>query len=463
MNVDLTHGSIFRGLLRFSLPLMAGNLLQQLYNLVDTFVVGRYCGEIALAAVGSAFSVMILLTSIVTGLCMGSGVVVSQLFGQKDDAGVRKAVGNAFVLIAGVSALLTVLSYALLPVMMALLRIPPEAQGDLSCYLLIVFIGIIPTFLYNFGACMLRAVGNSTAPLIFLLISSLTNVALDFLFVAALPWGVAGAAVATLISQVLSGFLCLGYVLFRVPALTPSQHDLRPDRALFGRIFSVSAMTSIQQSIMNFGILCVQSLVNSFGLAAMAAFTAGVKIDSLAYSPAQDFGNGFATFVAQNQGANQPQRLRHGIRSAFLLSGGFCLIVSALVAIFAEPLLLVFLKNASAESFHRHNVPSHRGAVLHRHRFPVPALRHFPRFGAGRHEHRPDSAFAWAARRAVLRLRAAFRHDGDLAGNSGRLADCGYRRFRCHGAARANAFRFQQNGQKCLMTAGWIRRFVTSL
>lgn len=257
MNVDLTHGSIFRGLLRFSLPLMAGNLLQQLYNLVDTFVVGRYCGEIALAAVGSAFSVMILLTSIVTGLCMGSGVVVSQLFGQKDDAGVRKAVGNAFVLIAGVSALLTILSYALLPVMMTLLRIPPEAQGVLSCYLLIVFIGIIPTFLYNFGACMLRAVGNSTAPLVFLLISSLTNVALDFLFVAVLPWGVAGAAVATLISQVLSGFLCLGYVLFRVPALTPSQHDLRPDRALFRRIFSGSAMTSIQQSIMNFGILCV--------------------------------------------------------------------------------------------------------------------------------------------------------------------------------------------------------------
>ncbi len=168
---------------------------------------------------------------------------------------------------------------------------------------------------------------------------------------AVLPWGVAGAAVATLISQVLSGFLCLGYVLFRVPALTPSQRDLRPDRALFGRIFSVSAMTSIQQSIMNFGILCVQSLVNSFGLAAMAAFTAGVKIDALAYSPAQDFGNGFATFVAQNQGANQPQRLRHGIRTAFLLSGGFCLIVSALVAIFRRAAAARFpQKNASAES-----------------------------------------------------------------------------------------------------------------
>lgn len=444
MNVDLTHGSIFRGLLRFSLPLMAGNLLQQLYNLVDTFVVGRYCGEIALAAVGSAFSVMILLTSIVTGLCMGSGVVVSQLFGQKDDAGVRKAVGNAFVLIAGVSALLTVLSYALLPVMMALLRIPPEAQGDLSCYLLIVFIGIIPTFLYNFGACMLRAVGNSTAPLIFLLISSLTNVALDFLFVAVLPWGVAGAAVATLISQVLSGFLCLGYVLFCVPALTPSQHNLRPDRALFGRIFSVSAMTSIQQSIMNFGILCVQSLVNSFGLAAMAAFTAGVKIDSLAYSPAQDFGNGFATFVAQNQGgesaAAPPARHPHSVPAfrrllpdCFRARGDFRRAAAACVP----------RECIGRVSFHRRNIPAHRGAVLHRHRLPVPALCHFPRFGAGRHEHRPDGAFAWAARRAVLRLRAAFRHDGDLAGNSGGLADCGYCRFRCHGAARTNAFRFQ--------------------
>ena len=346
MNVDLTHGSIFRGLLRFSLPLMAGNLLQQLYNLVDTFVVGRYCGEIALAAVGSAFSVMILLTSIVTGLCMGSGVVVSQLFGQKDDAGVRKAVGNAFVLIAGVSALLTILSYALLPVMMTLLRIPPEAQGVLSRYLLIVFIGIIPTFLYNFGACMLRAVGNSTAPLVFLLISSLTNVALDFLFVAVLPWGVAGAAVATLISQVLSGFLCLGYVLFRVPALTPSQHDLHPDRALFRRIFSVSAMTSIQQSIMNFGILMVQGLVNSFGTVIMAAFAAAVKIDSFAYMPVQDFGNAFSTYVAQNYGAGQTDRIRKGIRSAGLCSAAFCIVISVLVCAFAAPLMGIFIDPA---------------------------------------------------------------------------------------------------------------------
>lgn len=350
MRADLTHGSILRGLLRFSLPLMAGNLLQQLYNLVDTFVVGRYCGETALGAVGSAFSVMTLLTSIVTGLCMGSGVIVSRFFGENDERGVRKSIGNAFVLIFAFSLVLTAISYALLTVLLRLLRIPTDAQGDLSCYLLIVFAGIVPTFLYNFCACMLRAVGRSASPLVFLTISALTNVVLDFLFVAGLGWGVAGAAWATLIAQVLSGILCTVSMLRRVPALRPALSDLRPDIGLIRRICSVSVLTSVQQSIMNFGILCVQSLVNSFGLAAMAAFTAGVKIDSLAYSPAQDFGNGFATFVAQNRGANQPERLRRGIRTAFLLSGAFCILVSALVVVFAEPLLLIFLENASSKA-----------------------------------------------------------------------------------------------------------------
>lgn len=350
MSVDLTHGSISRGLLRFSLPLMAGNLLQQLYNLVDTYVVGHYCGETALAAVGSAFSLMTLFSSILIGLCMGSGVVVSQLYGLGDLHGLKKACGNAMLLFGGISTVLMALAYALLPAMLVLLRIPPEAQGDLCCYLLIVFAGLLPTFLYHFAAGMLRAVGNSGTPLLFLLLASLANVALDFLFVGGFAWGVAGAAWATLLSQTIAGVGCMLYLLRVSPLLKPDRSDFRPDGQLFRRILSVSALTSVQQSIMNFGILCVQSLVNSFGLAAMAAFTAGVKIDSLAYSPAQDFGNGFATFVAQNRGANQPERLRKGIRTAFCLSGGFCLVISALVAVFARPLLLVFLENASAES-----------------------------------------------------------------------------------------------------------------
>ena len=350
MNVDLTHGSIFRGLLRFSLPLMAGNLLQQLYNLVDTFVVGRYCGEIALAAVGSAFSVMILLTSIVTGLCMGSGAAVSMQYGSGEEARMRQSVFQSFVLIAGMAVALNVLVYLGLDGILWVLRVPEELILLMKEYLRIIFLGITATFLYNYFANLLRAIGNSVVPLLFLAVSAVLNVILDLMCVLVWHWGVRGAAAATTFSQFVSGIGIGLYTLKKFPQLCPKKEDCRWDKQNLATILNLSVMTSVQQSIMNFGILCVQSLVNSFGLAAMAAFTAGVKIDSLAYSPAQDFGNGFATFVAQNQGANQPQRLRHGIRTAFLLSGGFCLIVSALVAIFAEPLLLVFLKNASAES-----------------------------------------------------------------------------------------------------------------
>lgn len=350
MHHDLTKGPILPGLLRFSLPLMAGNLLQQTYNLTDTWVVGRYCGQTALAAVGSAFSLMVLLTSMVTGLCMGSGVVVSQLYGQGDHAGMRQAVGNAMTGIAAVSAALTLLAWLLLHPLMTLLRVPPEAQGDLLTYLRIVFAGIFPTFLYNFAAAMLRAVGNSAAPLGFLLLSTVTNVALDLLFVAVLGYGIAGAAWATFIAQALSAAVCIIYFLRRAPMLTPGWADLRPRRAMFRRIFAVSALTSIQQSIMNFGILMVQSLVNSFGVEAMAAFAAGVKIDAFAYAPAQDFGNGFGTFVAQNAGAGNRERLRQGIRTALCMTVCFCAAVSALVGVFAEPLLGIFLDSSSPEA-----------------------------------------------------------------------------------------------------------------
>ena len=345
MNVDLTHGSIFRGLLRFSLPLMAGNLLQQLYNLVDTFVVGRYCGEIALAAVGSAFSVMILLTSIVTGLCMGSGVVVSQLFGQKDDAGVRKAVGNAFVLIAGVSALLTILSYALLPVMMTLLRIPPEAQGVLSRYLLIVFVGIIPTFLYNFGACMLRAVGNSTAPLVFLLISSLTNVALDFLFVAVLPWGVAGAAVATIIGQLCGCALAIWFNHRKNTDITLSLRGFRPDWRLIGEIYAIGLPSVIMVAIGSVMTFCMNKILIAYHSAKETAATAfGIyfKLNSFIFMPVFGLNNGVVPIVAYNYGAQNRLRMVETIKRSAIYASCIMLVGMAVFWSIPGSLLKIF-------------------------------------------------------------------------------------------------------------------------
>lgn len=343
MQQDLTRGSIRSGLIRFSLPLIAGNLLQQFYNIADTLIVGRFLGNVALAAVGSAFSLMVLLTSLVLGLCMGSGVVFSQLYGEGSRERLKTAIANAFVFIAILSLALTAASYALLNAFLSLLRVPQEAIPDITAYLFVVFSGIFFTFLYNFFAAVLRSIGNSLAPLLFLLVSTVVNIALDLVFVLVFKWGVSGAAWATVVAQILSALGIGLYFLLRLPELRPKREHIRFSKPLLSRIASVSVLTSVQQSIMNFGILMIQSLVNSFGIATMAAFAAGVKIDSFAYSPAQDFANGFATFVAQNTGAGKPDRVRQGIREAALLSLGFCAVVSALVFAFARPLLTIFI------------------------------------------------------------------------------------------------------------------------
>lgn len=340
---DLTQGPIRRGLILFSLPLIAGNLLQQLYNIVDTWVVGRYLGDVALAAVGSAFSLMVLLTSLILGLCMGSGVVFSQLYGEGSPDRLRTALVNAFILIAVVSLLLEAAAYLLLPWLIALLRVPQEAILFLRSYLLVILAGLPFVFLYNYMAAVLRSVGNSVSPLLFLLLSTAMNIGLDLLFVLGLGQGVAGAALATVIAQAISAVGIGVHLLLALPSLRPSRAHLHFDGALLRRIAGVSVLTSAQQSIMNFGILMIQSLVNSFGIAAMAAFAAGVKIDAFAYSPAQDFANGFATFVAQNAGAGQPERVRRGLKEAALLSLSFCLIVSVLVFLLARPLLTLFI------------------------------------------------------------------------------------------------------------------------
>lgn len=343
MERDLTRGSIRKGLILFSLPLIAGNLLQQCYNIVDTWVVGRFLGSVALAAVGSAFSLMTLLTSLLLGLCMGSGVVMSQLYGQGDREGLRRAMGNAFVGIAAVALALTVAAFALLDSLLVWMRVPAEAAADLRGYLGVIFWGIGFTFLYNFFATALRSVGNSAAALWFLLCATIINIVLDLWFVTGLGWGVEGAALATVIAQAASAAGIAVYYYLKMGDLRPGMRHLKPDGKLLRRIAVVSVLTGAQQSIMNFGILMIQSLVNSFGVNVMAAFAAGVKIDAFAYAPAQDFANGFATFVAQNAGAGRADRVRRGLREAAVMSLGFCALVSAVVGIFAAPLLSIFI------------------------------------------------------------------------------------------------------------------------
>ena len=340
---DLTEGKISRSLLLFALPMMAGNLLQQFYNIADTLIVGRVLGSNALAAVGSAYTLMTFLTSIFLGLSMGSGALFSIYKGKNDQDSLRNAIVHAFALIMAVTVLLNVLVYIGIDPILHFLRVPDEVWDGMKAYLLVIFAGIIATSLYNYFSCLLRALGNSTIPLVFLAVSAVLNIGLDLLFVAVLPWGIRGAALATMIAQYVSGIGITLYVLLKCRDLLPSGKDLHFNRQILGEIGNLSSITCIQQSVMNFGILMVQGLVNSFGPVVMAAFAAAVKIDTFAYLPVQDFGNAYSTFIAQNYGAGKKERIRKGTKESFLISFLFCIVISAVVCIFAAPLMRIFV------------------------------------------------------------------------------------------------------------------------
>ena len=345
----MTTGSITGRLLRFALPLMAGNLLQQLYNVADTLIVGRFLGADALAAVGSAYTLMTFLTSILLGLCMGSSAFFSVQFGRRDAERLKNSFFLSFVLIGLVALALSALSFAGLDWIIRALQVPEKIVPLMREYLFYIFFGIIATFFYNYFANLLRAVGNSVVPLVFLGVSAVLNIVLDLVFVLVFRWGVAGAAAATVIAQYVSGVGLMLYYLVRFPALRIARRHMRWDGAIMREITGLSLLTCVQQSVMNFGILMVQGLVNSFGVNVMAAFAAAVKIDAFAYLPVQDFGNAFSTFVAQNTGAQKTERIRRGIRSALWVSVGFCLVSSLLVCLFAAPLMGLFVEPGETE------------------------------------------------------------------------------------------------------------------
>lgn len=343
MNRDLTKGPVIRSMLLFAIPMILGDLLQQCYNIADTLIVGHFLGRDALAAVGSSFTLMTFLTSIILGLCMGSGALFSMRFGQRDEKALRENLCASFFFIAFVTVLLNVLAFICLDGLRTFLRVPAEVWGDMRKYLFVIFMGIPAVFLYNYFASFLRAIGNSVIPLAFLAVSAVLNIALDLWFVIGLNRGVAGAAEATVIAQYLSGIGIAIYALMRFPQVRSIGNFRSLRRGRIREIVSFSTLTCVQQSVMNLGILMVQGLVNSFGLVVMAAFAAAVKIDAFAYMPVQDFGNAFSTYVAQNYGANQPERIRKGIRSAAATSAVFCICISVLVCLFAAPLIQIFM------------------------------------------------------------------------------------------------------------------------
>ena len=343
MNNELTRGPVLKSLLWFAIPMILGDLLQQCYNVADTLIVGRFLGADALAAVGSAFSLMTFLTSILLGLSMGSGVVFSIRYGQGDIQGLKERIYASFLLLAGVTVVLNVLVFAGTDWIIWFMKVPDEIQGYMKDYLVVIFAGLAGIFLYNYFASLLRALGNSKVPLLFLAVSAILNIFLDLWFVLGLKRGVAGAAEATVISQYVSGIGIAVYAFLKFPLIRPQGEKIRIRLSCMKEIISFSALTCIQQSVMNLGILMVQGRVNSFGPAVMAAFAAAVKIDAFAYMPVQDFGNAVSTFIAQNYGAGQEERIRKGLKYSILTSMAFCLFITTGIWLLARPLVLLFV------------------------------------------------------------------------------------------------------------------------
>lgn len=306
---DLTMGNVTSTMLLFAVPMILGNVLQQCYNLADTWIVGKFVGSGALAAVGSAYTLMTFLTSIITGMCMGGGALFSICYGRRDIRKMKEYMVSCFALILGITALLTAVSFAFL----------------------------------------LRSVGNSVTPLVFLGVSTVLNIGLDYVFVAVFEWNVEGAAIATVLAQIISGIGIAVYSFARETMLRLKREELRVNGGMLGEIFSYSGATGVQQSVMNFGILMVQGLVNSFGTAVMAAFAAGVKIDTLAYMPAQEFGNAYSIFISQNYGAGKKDRITKGSKSAVVVVLLFCLAASAVVFLLARQLMGIFISPEETE------------------------------------------------------------------------------------------------------------------
>ena len=343
-NSSLTEGPIFKTMMLFAFPMILGNLLQQIYNIVDTIIVGRFVSSEALAAVGSAYALMTFINSLIIGLCMGSGALFSKSFGAGKQADMRQEVKLSFVFIGIITAIIYIIVFLGTDLILHLLAVPADVYALMRSYVRIIFAGIVFIFLFNFFAYLLRAVGNSLVPLIFLAISSVTNIVLDLYFVISLKWGVAGAAGATVISQAFAGVGIAIYVMARHRDLVSFGKDGRTEWYRLGEIIKNDVFTGLQQSVMNFGILMIQGLVNSFGTTIMAAFAAAVKIDTLAYMPAQEYANAYSLFISQNYGARKQERIAKGTRIATAVSVIFCLVVSVIIWIFSRDFMEIFVE-----------------------------------------------------------------------------------------------------------------------
>lgn len=342
MAKDMTQGSAYKHILSFSVPLLAGSVFQQFYNVVDTVVVGRYVNSNALAAIGTATPAMMLCLSLFAGLGMGITIVVSQYFGAKDNANLKRALSTSIYMMMVITVIMTALGIFITKPLLNLMRVPPEIMGDASTYLYTIFGGVVFMIVYNTYAAVLRGVGDSITPTVFLIIAALLNVVLDLLFVLQFHMGVFGVAIATVIAQGVSGVLCYFYVKIKVPMLTIEKEYRAFDPGMFRVMLRMGIPSAIQMSFISVSQIAVQSLVNSYGSIVMAGYTSATKIDNFAFQPGMNIGNALGVFVGQNIGAGKMDRVDEGFKATFYLELIVSGLVSAIAFFFAPQLISLF-------------------------------------------------------------------------------------------------------------------------
>lgn len=346
---EMTSGAPLPLILNFTLPLLLGNLLQQTYSLVDAAIVGKFLGINALASVGASSSVIFLILGFCNGCCGGFGIPIAQKFGAHDYSTMRKYVWASLKLTTVMSVLIAIVTSLLCAFILRTMRTPENIFYDAYLYLLITFIGVPCTFFYNLFSCIIRALGDSKTPFWFLLFSTILNILLDLFCILVLGWGVAGASIATVVSQGLSAFLCYHYMMRKFEILQATPSERRFDRRLALNMLGIGVPMGLQFSITAIGSIMLQSANNALGTACVAAFTSAMRIKMFFLCPLESLGMAMATYCGQNYGAGKPERIWSGIKASFLLMGVYVVANFFILWFGAKYMALLFVSAAEVE------------------------------------------------------------------------------------------------------------------
>ncbi len=340
---DLTEGNPAKLIFNFAVPMLIGNVFQQLYNMVDSIVVGQFVGKEALSAVGVSFPIIFLMIAMILGLSMGSGIILSQFFGAKDMVKVKKTIDTTSIFLFWASLAITALGLVLGGPILRLMGTPSDVLGDAKVYLNIIFAGMILMFGYNALSAILRALGDSKTPLYFLIIATIVNIILDLLFVIVFKWGVAGVAWATVIAQGVSFVLCIFYLnRSKVEVLHIDLRNMTFDWDIFKTSIRIGLPSAIQQTLVGAGMMALTGIVNFFGTNVIAGFSAASRLESFAIMPTMNLSMALSTFVGQNLGARKTERVKKGFLATLLMSGGLCVAISAVLILFRNQLIGIF-------------------------------------------------------------------------------------------------------------------------